>query len=44
MAGDDELGLEGGNFVQVGDPVCPFGFTGFGGHHVYFVVGQAVDA
>ena len=27
VAGDDEGGFERGNFVQVGDPLCPFGFT-----------------
>lgn len=40
VAGDDEGGFERGDCVQVGDPLCPFGFTGLGGHHVHLVVGQ----
>jgi hypothetical protein len=40
VAGDNDGGFERGNFVQVGNPLCPFGFTGLGDHHVHSVVGQ----
>ena len=40
VAGDNEGGFKRGNFVQVGDPLCSLSFTGFGGHHVHFVVSE----
>ena len=40
VAGDDEGGFECGNRAQVGDPLCPLGFTCLGGHQVHLVVGQ----
>jgi len=40
VAGNDDGGFERPNFVKVGDPLCPLGFTGLGGHHVHLVVGK----